>query len=143
MASKWEFQPADVVKVSGSGGPNSDVVVTGLKAGSVTAKATWTNPTGGATPATRTGSKVLTITPAKSSTINFSVLGAGLGSSLVALLAISGAIALAFRGSFSAEIGTLLGTALGAGAAGAVSATHSAGGSGSQQPTASKSGQSS
>ena len=124
LACTWAFQPAEVVSPSGDG-PNANLVVTGVKAGSVTATATWANPTAGATPPFRTGTKQLTVTASKSPSVNFSILGAGLGSSLLALLAISGAIALAFRGAFSAEVGTLLGTALGAGAAGAVSATHS------------------
>ena len=128
-ACTWEFAPAGVISASGDG-PNTNLVVTGVKPGSVTATATWTDPTPNANPATREGTKKLTVAAAKASTVNFSILGAGLGSSALAILAISGAIALSFRGVFSAEIGTLLGTALGAGAAGAVSATHSSNNSG-------------
>jgi hypothetical protein len=124
LACAWDFQPPGVISPVGTG-PNANMVVTGIKPGVVTATATWTNPATPPTPPFRTGTKQITVTSAKSSTINFSILGAGLGSSLLALLAISGAIALAFRGAFTAEVGTILGTALGAGAAGAVSATHS------------------
>jgi hypothetical protein len=134
----WTFVPSGIVSTSGEG-PNANLVVTGVKAGTVTATATWTDPTAGANPPTKTGTKKLTVAAQKSSSVNFAVLGAGLGSSVLAVLAISGAIALAFRGTFSAEIGTLLGTALGAGAAGAVSATHAANNN-SQPPSPPKSG---
>ena len=134
----WTFAPTGIVSTSGDG-PNANLVVTGVKAGAVTATATWTDPTAGANPPTKKGTKKLTVEAQKSSSVNFAVLGAGLGSSVLALLAISGAIALAFRGTFSAEIGTLLGTALGAGAAGAVSATHAANNN-SQPPIPPKSG---
>jgi hypothetical protein len=131
----WTFAPTGIVSPSGDG-PNANLVVTGVKVGTVTATAKWTDPS---TKVEIPGTKQLTVAAQKSSAVNFSVLGAGLGSSVLALLAISGAIALAFRGTFSAEIGTLLGTALGAGAAGAVSATH-AGNNNSQPPTPPKSG---
>ena len=134
LACTWTFDPSGVVNPSGSG-PNANMVVTGTKEGKVTATATWADPT------FRTGTKQLTILAPKSSTVNFFVLGAGLGSSLLALLAISGAIALAFRGAFSAEIGTLLGTALGAGAAGAVSAASSSSHSNNQSANPPQSGQ--
>jgi hypothetical protein len=134
----WTFEPAGIVSPSGDG-PNANLVITGVKAGAVTATAAWTDPTAAANTPPKKGSKPLTVVAQKSSSVNFSVLGSGLGSSLLALLAISGAIALAFRGTFSAEIGTLLGTALGAGAAGAVSATHS-GNNSSQPPAPPKSG---
>jgi hypothetical protein len=140
LACTWTFDPSGVVNPSGSG-PNANMVVTGTKEGKVTATATWADPTAGAIPPFRTGTKQLTILAPKSSTVNFFVLGAGLGSSLLALLAISGAIALAFRGAFSAEIGTLLGTALGAGAAGAVSAASSSSHSNNQSANPPQSGQ--
>jgi hypothetical protein len=134
----WTFAPTGIVSTSGDG-PNSNLVVTGVKAGTVTATAKWTDPAAAAGTPPRTGTKKLTVAAQKSSPVNFAVLGSGLGSSVLALLAISGAIALSFRGTFSAEIGTLLGTALGAGAAGAVSATHSANNN-SQPPAPPKSG---
>ncbi|HEX3840007.1 MAG TPA: hypothetical protein VHU85_04360 [Acidimicrobiales bacterium] len=138
VPSRWTFAPTGIVSTSGDG-PNSNLVVTGVKAGTVTATAVWTDPEAAAGTPPRTGTKKLTVAAQKSSPVNFAVLGSGLGSSVLALLAISGAIALAFRGTFSAEIGTLLGTALGAGAAGAVSATHSANNN-SQPPAPPKSG---
>ncbi len=140
VACTWTFDPTGVVTPTGSG-PNANMVVTGTKAGTVTATATWADPAPDAVPPFQTGTKQLTILTPKSSTVNFSVLGAGLGSSLLALLAISGAIALAFRGTFSAEIGTLLGTALGAGAAGAVSAASNSSNNNNQAVNPPQSGQ--
>jgi hypothetical protein len=136
----WTFSPTGILSTSGNG-PNSNLVVTGVKAGTVTATAKWTDPSAAAGTPPVSGTKKLTVAAQKSSPVNFAVLGAGLGSTVLALLAISGAIALAFRGTFSAEIGTLLGTALGAGAAGAVSATHSANNN-SQPPNPPKPGSS-
>ncbi len=140
VACTWTFDPTGVVAPSGTG-PNANLVVTGTKAGTVTATASWADLAPGAVPPFQTGTKQLTVSTPKSSTVNFSVLGAGLGSALLALLAISGAIALAFRGDFSAEIGTLLGTALGAGAAGAVSAASNSSNSNSQPANPPQSGQ--
>jgi len=119
----WTFAPTGVVSASGEG-PNSSMVVTGLKAGSVTVTATPKNPPTGI-PST-SANKQLTVIASKGSSMNFSILGAGLGTAILAIVAVSGAIALALRGDFTAEIGTLLGTALGAGAAGTVSAVHGA-----------------
>src|SRR5438270_3605878 len=129
----WAFDPTDVVSAACTG-PISSIVVSGLKAGSV--KATATNTA--ATPAT-TGDVSLTVTAAAGSTISFSSLGAGVGTVVLAILAVTGAVALAFEGQFTAEVGTLLGTALGAGAAGTVSALHSSGSGGSTSGGASSS----
>jgi hypothetical protein len=129
----WSFEPPGIVSPSGDG-PNANLVVTAVKAGSVTATATAYSPPDPANPP-EPGTKQLTVSAVpKGSAVSFSILGAGLGTAILAILAISGAIALALRGDFTAEIGTLLGTALGAGAAGTVSAIH--GGSNStQSPT--------
>jgi len=133
MPSEWTCQPQGVVSLMGTG-PNADLVVTGSKAGTVTISAKWTNTN--PPPPIRTGTKTLVVTAKPSSSISFPSLGAGVGTAILALLAVSGGIALAFEGTFTAEIGTLLGTALGAGAVGTASAiSHS---SGTQSPTAPK-----
>lgn len=127
----WSFEPSGIVSPTGDG-PNADLVVTGLKAGSVTVTATAHNPPTDDAGLPTPGTKSLTINSGSGPTVSFSILGAGLGTAILAILAISGGIALALRGDFTSEIGTLLGTALGAGAAGTVSAIH--GGSNSTKP---------
>ncbi len=121
----WSFEPSGIVKASGSG-PNTDVVITAVKAGSVTATATAHDPSGALPDPPPSGTKTITVNAPRGSTVSFAILGAGLGTAVLSIMAISGAIALALRGDFTSEIGTLLGTALGAGAAGTVSAVHGA-----------------
>jgi hypothetical protein len=123
QAVNWTFDPADILKAAPAAA-SATVTVTAEKPGSVKVKAD------GETKATAQ----VVAAPAGSS-ISFSALGPGIATGLVALLAIGGAIALAFRGDFTGDVATLLGVAVGAGVTGTVAAatTGKAGASGQGQ----------
>ena len=128
IAGEWTFDPPGKLERVGTG-EAAEVEVRAVGEADVTVRVTKT-----ADSVTDAGSAhVKVLGRPQGAKVTFSVLGAGLISGLVAVVAVGGGISLAFGGRFGSEIATLLGVAVGGGVAGAATAARTAPTSSSSQ----------